>query len=91
MTRIEDLTTEQLWQLRKEVTLNSLFVADYRNSFGITPRSACELFDGYVSFLQELADDAGTSWTAQDSPEHLQQWTLCFDDLSWIEYEPVEN
>lgn len=91
MKPIEDLTRDELWALRKEIVLNSLFVHDYTNSFGISPRSACDLFDGYVSFLEELADETGTAWTAQDSPEHLHQWLLCYDDYSWVEYESVEN
>ena len=90
MTRIEDLTTEQLWELRKEVTLNSLFIHDYENSFGISPRSACDFFDGYVEFLSELAQETGTPWHAQDSPEHLREWLLCSDDYSWVKYDPVE-
>ena len=91
MKRLEDLTQDELWALRKEIVLNSLFVHDYRNSFGISPKSACYLFDGYVSFLEELADETGTDWSDQDSPEHLHQWLLCYDDYSWVEYESVEN
>jgi len=88
MTPLEDLSTDQLWELRKEIVLNSIFVADYRNSFGISPHSACDLFDGYVEFLNSLAEDSGVpDWTTLDSPEHLQEWLLCFDDLSWVQYE----
>lgn len=91
MKHLEDLTQDELWALRKEIVLNSLFIHDYRNSFGISPKSACDFFDGYVSFLEELAEETGTTWTAQDSPEHLHQWLLCYDDYSWVEYESVEN
>lgn len=91
MKPLEELSTDELWALRKEIVLNSLFVSDYTNSFGISPKSACDLFDGYVSFLEELAEETGTAWTAQDSPEHLRQWLLCYDDYSWVEYESVEN
>lgn len=92
MKPLEELSTEELWALRKEIVLNSLFVSDYTNSFGISPKSACDLFDGYVSFLWDLAEDAGHGdWDDQDSPEHLHQWLLCYDDYSWVEYESVEN
>ena len=86
--RIEELSKDELWALRQEVVLNSLFISDYRNSFGISPRSLCDLLDGYCSFLWELAEEAGYGdWDDQDSPEHLEQWLSFFDDLSWIEYE----
>ena len=89
--RIEELTKEELWDLRQEVVLNSLFIADYRNSFGISARSACDLFDGYCSFLWELAELYGDDWDRQDSPEHLQEYVLLSDDYSWVEYEKQEQ
>lgn len=92
MKRLEDLTQDELWALRKEIVLNSLFIHDYRNSFGISPKSACDLFDGYVSFLWDLAEDAGHGdWDDQDSPEHLRQYILLFEDFDWVQYDPVEN
>lgn len=55
MAQIKDLTKEQLWQLRKQITLNSLFIRDYNNSFNIDPKECCAFFDGYVECLWELA------------------------------------
>ena len=89
--QFNDLTKEQLWQLRQEVVLNSLLTAHFRNSFHFAPRPTQDFFDGYVSFLEELASETGTKWTDQDSPEHLHQWLLCSDDYSWVEYDTVEN
>ena len=87
-TRFKDLTKEQLWQLRQEITLNSLFTAHYRNSFGFDPHPVQDFFDGYVDYLQELADQSGyiesSAWMTLDSPEHLYDWFLCHDDLSWM-------
>ena len=90
MKRLEELSKDELWQLRNQVVLNSLFVHDYENSFGISPRSACDFFEGYVEFLAELASETGTQWHDQDSPEHLHEWLLCSDDYSWVKYDPVE-
>ena len=78
MKRLEELSKDELWQLRNQVVLNSL------------PRSACDFFEGYVEFLAELASETGTQWHDQDSPEHLHEWLLCSDDYSWVKYDPVE-
>jgi len=88
MIPLEQLSIEQLWALRQEVVLNSLYISDYNNSFGIDPRSACDLFDGYCSFLWELAEDAGHGdWDDQDSPEHLYQYVHLFEDFDWVDYD----
>lgn len=79
------LTKNDLWSLRQQVVLNSLYVADYRNDLGYDEHKVCDFFDGYVSFLQEMADEYGTAWATLDSPEHLYDWFLCFDDFSWID------
>jgi hypothetical protein len=80
-----DLTKHDLWTLRQQIVLGSLYTADYRNDLGYDEHKVCDFFDGYVSFLQDLADEYGSPWAALDSPEHLQEWFLCFDDFSWIE------
>ncbi len=57
MAQIKDLTKEQLWELRKEITLNSLFIRDYENSFDIDPQECCTFFDGYVESLYMYSND----------------------------------
>ena len=39
-------TKETLWTLRKEIVLNSLFIADYRNSLNIDPHMLCNYGGG---------------------------------------------
>lgn len=51
------LTKEQLWKLRKEITLGSIYVDDYKNSFGIEPQSVCNFFDSFIEDAQQ--DDDG--------------------------------
>lgn len=48
------MTKQMLWNLRQEITLNSLYVADYRNSLAIDERAVCDFFDGYLEFLGEI-------------------------------------
>ena len=92
----KELTLEELSQLRKEINLNSIFIYDYTNSFGFNPWDICSFFDGYVSFLNELAREdgfEGTDYylTKYDTEENLYSWFLCYDDLSWVRFEEDEE
>ena len=53
----EDLTKEELWQLRQEIVVNSVFTAHYTNSFGFNASDICTFFDGYYYYLWELANE----------------------------------
>lgn len=52
-----NLTKEQLWKLRQEIVLGSLYLDDYKNSFGIDPQAACNFFDSFIEDAQQ--DDEG--------------------------------
>lgn len=52
-----ELTKEQLWKLRKEISLGSIYIDDYKNSFGIEPQSVCNFFDSFIEDAQQ--DDDG--------------------------------
>ena len=52
-----ELTKEQLWKLRQEIVLGSLYVNDYKNSFGIDPQGVCNFFDSFIEDAQQ--DDEG--------------------------------
>lgn len=84
--RIQDLSKEQLWKLRKEVVLNSLFTSDFENSFGIDAKECQTFFDGYMEYLDELADDdkdnlnvVVVSALDYDSPDALYNWFNCIE------------
>lgn len=47
------MTKDELWALRQEIKLGSLFYADYRNSFGIDTHPVCDFFDGYLEYLDQ--------------------------------------
>lgn len=77
-----------LWELRQQIVLNSLYVADYRNSFGIEEHKVCDFFDGYISFLTELEiekygkelDNISAFFDEFDTEENLKSWYGCFCD-----------
>ena len=91
--RFEDLTREDLAKLRDEIVLNSLFIADYENSFGFSPKSVNLFFDSYVSFLDELAEEDGVViedtfefFDKYDTLDNLESWYNCYEDFDWVEY-----
>lgn len=54
------LKDEYLWPLRQQITLGSLLVSDYANSFGIKPEKVCEFFTSFWdSYCEELAKKDG--------------------------------
>lgn len=81
------LKEEYLWPLRQQIALNSLYVSDYQNSFGIDEHKVCDFFDGYISFLTELEkekygkelDDISAFFDEFDNEENLKDWYRCFD------------
>ena len=54
---VNNLTKEQLWKLRQEIVLGSLYTHDYDNSFGIDPSAVSNFFDGFIEDAQ--MDDYG--------------------------------
>lgn len=52
-----NLTKEQLWKLRQEIVLGSLYTDDYNNSFNIDPSAVCNFFDSFIEDAQ--SDDYG--------------------------------
>mgnify|MGYP003333798300 CR=1 FL=1 len=81
MKNLNDLTKEDLHQLRKEIVLFSIFISDYENSFEIPPEICAAFFEGYGEYLGELMADDGYSsdefWDVLDkyeTPENLYDW-----------------
>ena len=54
---INNLTKEQLWKLRNEIVLGSIYTNDYKNSFGIDPVAVYNFFDSFIEDAQ--VDDYG--------------------------------
>lgn len=83
------MTKQMLWNLRQEITLNSLYVADYGNSLAIDERAVCDFFDGYLEYLHEIMQDEIPGYddaeffdhlSAYDNAENLWNWYGCFED-----------
>lgn len=54
------LKKEYLWPLRKEITLGSIYVDEYNNSFGISAEKVCDFFTSFVeSYCESLAQEDG--------------------------------
>lgn len=102
--RLEDFKREDLAKLRSEIVLNSIFYADYNNSFGINIHDVAAFFDGYYDFIWELAyekaeeEGEGTSHLTHDyvlenfdNTDTLEDWYYCHDDFSWVRYYDKEQ
>lgn len=79
-----NLTSDQLSKLRKDITLNSTFTDDYKNSLGIDSQLVQNFFDGYIEYLSEMIqEDIG-----EDKYDEL-------DDNDWYnyinKYDTLEN
>lgn len=75
---------ETLWTLRKEIVLNSMYLNDYNNSFGIKKKCCALYFEGYADYLSELMKEDGHSddeyfslLSAYDNADNLWDWELC--------------
>lgn len=69
-------------QLRKEITLNSLFLRDYENSLGYDVDSVYYFFDGYAEYLHELLMNEGKTWNDLDdvdTDENLEAYIYFFE------------
>ena len=48
---------KDLWKLRQEIVLNSLYTNDYVNSFGINEQTVQDFFDSYIEELNWLLEE----------------------------------
>ena len=85
---IKDLGPRQLWKLRKEVCVNSLFLSDYENSFGIKEEEVCDFFNGYLDFLEEEMIEDHKDYTDDmfwdlfnkyDTYHNVNEWAACIE------------
>ena len=94
------ITFDDIKQLRKEIVLNSLYIADYRNSLGLDPHEVCDFFDGFVEHMAELlAEEYGNvpdneyfDYLFQyDTTENLYDWWNCFEECPFHADNKGEN
>ena len=80
------LTNEAIISLRSQIVLNSLFLHDYENSFGLDCDEVCNFFDSFISFISELMQEDGINddefWDnieKYDNNENLIMWYECYE------------
>lgn len=85
---IKDLGPRQLWKLRKQICINSLFYVDYENDYGIDPKEVCDFFNGWLDFLVEdmkedhsdYCDDKYWDYFDEyDTYRHLNEYASCVE------------
>lgn len=69
-----------LKKLRKEIILNSLFLADYENSFNVSPEDCCDFFDGFLNYYDDLEIDQ------VDNIENLLNYYLIIENNKLKKY-----
>ena len=83
------MTKQMLWNLRQEISLNSMYYSDYRNSLSIDEHAVCDFFDGYLEFLNEIMQEEIPAYdnaeffdwlSAYDNADNLWNWYGCFED-----------
>ena len=82
-----ELSKRKILKLRKEITLNSMFVRDYQNSFGLYPHEVQTYFDGYVENLWKMMPkhwpekEKLARYTEYDTKENLLFYHETYDRL----------
>ncbi|MBQ8962487.1 MAG: hypothetical protein IJ089_13820 [Clostridia bacterium] len=82
-------TKETLWALRKEIVLNSLFIADYRNSLHIDPHMVCNFFDGFLEEVETQMEEEIPGFDDAHFFDHLPKYDN--PDRLWDYYSGTEN
>jgi hypothetical protein len=84
---LSNLGKTQLKRLRDDIVLNSLFIADYNNRYGIDPHDVCDFFDGYMEYLGELEEEKYGK-----ELENIQDFFDEFDNIEnlWEYYFSIE-
>jgi hypothetical protein len=94
MKTLGTLNKEELWQLRQQCVVGSLYVVDYTNNFNIDEKDVCSFFEGYESYIDELIEESGfvsskendyfDEFRKYDNSDTLERWYNCYDDFSWV-------
>ena len=90
------MTKTNLWNLRTEVSLGSLYTSDYENTFHILPIIVQNFFDGYIEYLWELVEENNKKDVDfedlvenYDNADNLEGWYYCFDEDPLLTYVEV--
>ena len=93
-----EFSEKDLWDLRNQITLNSLFTSDYENRLGLDPNAVQDFFDGYLDELEYIADQEGDKdldldeiLDRYDNPENLKNWYDSLDYDPFGDEEPSDE
>jgi len=84
---IGDLGPRQLWKLRNDIIINSVYLHHYENRYGVDPQEVCDFFKGWLEYLEEeMREDypeyhSGIFWAIfpkYDTPKNLLNWWFCW-------------
>lgn len=63
---IPELSRRELQELRKQISVGSIYLSDYYNTLGVPKEEASSYAEGYLDYLQE---EFGEDWESHDTPE----------------------
>ena len=95
--KFEDFTSAELWALRLKVVVNSHYLADYENDYGISTVSLANFFEGYYDYINELAEekynecDHNLVMREFDNEDNLFSWFNCHEDFEWVKYDYTDK
>lgn len=72
---ISELSFDELCKLRKEISLGSIYLSDYQNSFGVYAETLSSYAEGYEESLYE---EYGEDWESHDTPEEFANFCLVY-------------
>lgn len=85
--KFKELTKEQLWKLRNEICLNSMFYSDYENSFNFNKYDISDFFDSYIEYLESLIpeeDKETTPYLELDNEDNLWDFFNSLEYIDWV-------
>ena len=68
---LSKLSKLQLKRLRSDIVLNSLFISDYENRYGIPAENVCDFFDGFMDSINEKVHQ---DWGYSDEQISYEQY-----------------
>ncbi len=68
---ITRLSFSELEDLRREICIGSVYLADYRNSFDVWDQDVSDYCDGYMELLEEIH---GEDWEKFESPTAFAEY-----------------
>lgn len=90
MKAFKDLSRDELWDIRTQICLNSIYVADYQNSYGYDAKCLSDFFDGYAEHLEREFERVGKG-VSIDNADNLWEYFCSIEDWSWVKLTDQAN